>query len=241
MSTWSCWTQDVEEPDEDCSPGSADSVGTLRSAVDPLEQYTDEDITQVLVRVGLLKEKPLLTTGYGTFDSPTSTAAAPTAEGNSTSSSTLLSRSSPGEESNDDSGTLSSLETRIEESGGNLSSGQKQLLSLSRILLSASSPANANSVVVLDESTSSIDYTTDAKIQSLLDSHFAKHKHDGAGHRTSTAHHYRLRHGRRAQSRQGGGEGQPVELLRREDGWFTRLAKSTGEEEYASLKGLIGL
>uniref|UniRef100_V5EQW6 Multidrug resistance-associated protein n=2 Tax=Kalmanozyma brasiliensis (strain GHG001) TaxID=1365824 RepID=V5EQW6_KALBG len=214
--------------------------GTLRSAVDPLEQYADEDITQVLVRVGLLKEKPLITNGYGTFDAPPSTNVV--REGNSTSSSTLLSRSSPtADDTSDDSGTLSSLEARIEESGGNLSSGQKQLLSLSRILLSASSPANANSVVVLDESTSSIDYTTDAKIQSLLDSHFAQHNTTvlAIAHRLRTIIGFDtvvvLNRGKVVE------KGNPVELLRREDGWFTKLAKSTGEEEYASLRALIGM
>ena len=63
--------------------------GTLRSAVDPLEQYSDEDITRVLVRVGLLKDKPAPSTGYGTFDTSSSGPVANNSrEGNSTSSST---------------------------------------------------------------------------------------------------------------------------------------------------------
>lgn len=218
--------------------------GTLRSAVDPLEQYADEDIIRVLVRVGLLKEKPSTSSaGYGTFDVASSTPNV-VREGGSTSSSTLLSRSSPSPadgEANDDSGTLSSLESRIEESGGNLSSGQKQLLSLSRILLSASSTANANSIVVLDESTSSIDYTTDAKIQSLLDSHFATHNTTvlAIAHRLRSIIGFDtvivLNRGKVVE------KGNPVELLKIEDGWFNRLAKSTGEEEYASLKRSIGM
>lgn len=221
--------------------------GTLRSAVDPLGQYADEDITRVLVRVGLLKEKLMIAGGYGTFDSSNTAGGGVgnvVREGDSTSSSTLLSHSppTPPEESSDDSGTLSSFEARIEESGGNLSSGQKQLLSLSRILLSSSSPhANANSIVVLDESTSSLDYTTDAKIQSLLDAHFAKHNTTvlAIAHRLRTIIGFDtvvvLNRGKVVE------KGSPVELLRMEDGWFSRLAKSTGEQEYMSLRRGLGL
>ncbi|CBQ73454.1 related to YBT1-Vacuolar, ABC protein transporting bile acids [Sporisorium reilianum SRZ2] len=219
--------------------------GMLRSAVDPLGAHADEDITRVLVRVGLLKEKPLVATGYGTFDSANGGGVVnATREGGSTSSSTLLTRSppTPPEDATDDSGTLSSLEARIEESGSNLSSGQKQLLSLSRILLSAASPhANANSIVVLDESTSSIDYTTNAKIQSLLDAHFARHNTTvlAIAHRLRTIIGFDtvvvLNRGKVVE------KGSPRELLAMEDGWFTRLAKSTGEQEHASLKRALGL
>ena len=209
--------------------------GTLRSAVDPLGHYADDDITRVLVKVGLLKEKPVVATGYGTFDSSSSSNAIGRA--GDSSASTLFTRSSPDGESNDDSGTLSSLEARIEESGGNLSSGQKQLLSLSRILLSS----HANSIVVLDESTSSIDYTTDAKIQSLLDAHFAKHNTTvlAIAHRLRTIIGFDtvvvLNRGKVME------KGTPRELLAREDGWFSRLAKSTGEQEYAGLRKMLAL
>lgn len=211
--------------------------GTLRSAVDPLGSYADEDITRVLVRVGLLKDK--VTSGYGTFES-SSRSAGPTGGGGSTSSSALLcfNAPSPSGEESDDSGTLASLESRIEESGSNLSSGQKQLLSLSRILLSSCA---SSSIVVLDESTSSIDYTTDAKIQSLLDAHFAEHNTTvlAIAHRLRTIIGFDtvivLNSGKVVE------RGSPSELLAKEDGWFTRLAKSTGDEEYAELKRLIGI
>ncbi|KAJ1579072.1 hypothetical protein NDA12_003983 [Ustilago hordei] len=217
--------------------------GTLRSAVDAMGEYNDQDITRVLVRVGLLKDK--LTSGspsagYGTLETTSTPNVA--SRGGSTDSSTLLSRSSsaPGE-GNDESGSLSSLESRIEESGSNLSSGQKQLVSLCRILLSASSAEKANSIVVLDESTSSIDYTTDAKMQTLLDWHFAAHNTTvlAIAHRLRSIIHFDtvvvLNRGKVVE------KGNPVELLANEHGWFTRLAKSTGEQEYASLKRAIAL
>ncbi|SNX87219.1 related to YBT1 - Vacuolar, ABC protein transporting bile acids [Melanopsichium pennsylvanicum] len=225
--------------------------GTLRSAVDPLNMYSDGDITRILVRVGLLKEKPPLIpcSGYGTFDSSSAPSAKIANRGeDSIGSSTLLSYESraPTEgEPSDDSGTLTCLNSRIEENGSNLSSGQKQLVSLSRILISASSSSHGkaapNSIVVLDESTSSIDYTTDAKIQSLLDSHFKTHNTTvlAIAHRLRSIINFDtvvvLNRGKVVE------KGNPKELLEKEDGWFTRLAKSTGDDEFSSLKKLLGL
>jgi len=57
---------------------------------------------------------------------------------------------------------IDSLEMCVEERGENLSSGQKQLLSLSRALLRHSK------VVVLDEATANVDYTTDLLVQRAL-------------------------------------------------------------------------
>jgi ABC-type multidrug transport system fused ATPase/permease subunit len=120
------------------------------------------------------------------------------------------------------------LSTRLEEGGSNYSMGERQLLNLSRALLSQPK------LLVLDEATASIDGETDAFVQRMLRAKFPETTLITIAHRLNTIMDHDLV--LVIDAGQAVEFASPVELLDKSDGIFSELVDATGGESSSALR-----
>lgn len=175
--------------------------GTVRSNLDPFDQYTDEELRECLQRVHLIDSQPV-------------TPANEPAAGSSSSNSTVTPQNA---------NIFRDLNSGISESGGNLSQGQRQLMCIARAIVARPK------IMVLDEATSAVDMATDALIQRSIREEFDNSTLLVIAHRLSTIADFDkilvLSEGTVAEF------GSPLELWNTEGSIFRDMCEHSGEKD----------
>ncbi|KAG9085621.1 hypothetical protein FRC07_013333, partial [Ceratobasidium sp. 392] len=180
--------------------------GTVRDNLDPFHQHTDSECIDVLHRVQLT---------------------APVVSARTTPGSTRPPSPTLDEDDLDIARLTIALNTRVSAGGANFSQGQRQLFSLARALL------RRNSIVIMDESTSSLDYATDQKIQDTIRQEFEEALTITVAHRIRTI----IDHDRLMVLDQGHiiEFDTPWNLIEREGGLFREMCLQSGT--FSELRG----
>ncbi|KAJ7468712.1 hypothetical protein FB451DRAFT_1560403 [Mycena latifolia] len=187
--------------------------GSLKDNLDPFGDYEDSVCLDVLCRVHLIEQNE--SQGTSRIQSPHDSRPS-SIHGVDADTSASISTAF----TNVDTKTTLSLETRVSAGGSNFSQGQKQLIAMARALLRRSS------IVVMDEATSSVDFATDAKIQTAIREEFTGSLLITVAHRLRTIIDYDrllvLDKGKVVEF------DTPLRLIQREDGIFRNMCLKSG-------------
>ncbi|KAJ6631472.1 multidrug resistance-associated ABC transporter [Mycena sp. CBHHK59/15] len=194
--------------------------GTLRENLDPFDEHDDATCLEVLYRVQMINRSTRASAStsreHSVATSP-ETSRPPSISGVDREStvdsvSTAL--------TDVDAKTVVSLDTQVSAGGTNFSQGQRQLIAMARALLRRSA------IVVLDEATSSVDFKTDAKIQTTIREEFTDSLLLTIAHRLKTVIDYDrllvLDKGKLAEF------DTPLRLIEKEDGIFRNMCLKSG-------------
>ncbi|GAA5956181.1 hypothetical protein JCM21900_006830 [Sporobolomyces salmonicolor] len=209
--------------------------GTVRSNLDPFDQHTDAECLEVLERVGLSSIASLAPTpsaGPSRAESPVPpenenehlSVSQQTVDGSDSAATKVNAATTTGRLS-------VTLTTPVSAGGHNFSAGQRQLLAMARALLRRSR------VIIMDESTASVDFETDENIQHTIREEFSDSLVITIAHRLRTIIDYDkvlvLDKGEVAEF------DTPLDLLRNEKGIFRSMCEQAAE--WPELKRMAGL
>ncbi|KAJ2492865.1 Transporter of the ATP-binding cassette (ABC) [Coemansia sp. RSA 2050] len=184
-------------------------AGTVRSNLDPFSEHDDNELWLALRRAHLLgdNEQQQL---VGPSSSRASTVGGEYAADGVRAA--ALGR------------TITNLDMAVAESGSNFSQGQRQLIALARALV------KRTRVIILDEATASVDFDTDAKIQTTIRNEFTESTLLCIAHRLRTIVDYDkvlvLDQGEVVEY------DSPYALLRKSEGLFKHMCLKSGEYDY---------
>ncbi|KAG9109285.1 hypothetical protein FRC07_008343, partial [Ceratobasidium sp. 392] len=196
--------------------------GNIRDNLDPFNEFTDAELINILQRVHLIASDSEETTLVAT--PPISSGSQEALQSDASTLVVTNTTAVVGSSLTTSSGKAElTLETKVSDGGNNFSHGQRQLLSLARALLRKSN------VIIMDESTASVDFEIDAKIQTTIREEFGHAILLTIAHRLRTVIDYDrvlvLDSGRVVEY------DTPRNLLEKEDGAFHAMCKKSGDYE----------